>query len=292
MDHIANISEETILLTEKYIERAHKGVKRASESVSFAAKRLAAQRTKCEYAEAAHSEAHKELREWQEMLDHALVLGRKVLYGQALKAEIDKLRLYIEDEELKVESPCLVYSLDARHTKLLVDNSPFVKRSHIAGNSVLMELKGGKTLKPRDIRTMDYHNIVAVSRVDERPRTSAANMFTNRCGIANALDRVSKAASSDEGKVVFSRELLLEMGVTARAVRHAIKAIGDTANGRVYEANELLFLKTEDTPPSPTVIANPINYKSQGVFCALADPKEALGVLDNLFPGLVNKKED
>ena len=293
MDHIVRIPEDTILLSEKYIETAHRGVKRASDDVSRTCKRLAVQKAKCESAEAAHGEAQEKLREWRGVLDHALLVGKKVLYGQALTSP-DRLPLNSEDEELDEElysGPCLLYSLDAQHTKRLVDKSPFVKRSHIVGNSVLTVLEESKRLKARVIRNMDYHNIVTVNRVPDRPRTTAANMFTNRRGFANALDRVIGASLSNEGKVLFSRELLLEMGVSARGVRWAIQAIGNTANGRVYVTDELLYLNTEGAMSSPTVvIANPITYRSKGVFCALADPKEALIVLGRFIPGLVNER--
>lgn len=283
MDHIVNISEDTIDLLEKYIERAKRGVKRASVSVYHASKRLATQKAKYESAEADYKEAKKKLSEQQEMIKDAAYVGKKVLYGQDPNAINNKLLYYDEDEEpcQLYDGPCLISTLDAQKTKHLVDKSPLVKRSHIVdSNSVLMELKTGKMVKMKDIINMDYSQIFSVTQVDDKPRTAVADMFTKRCESTSALERVIKAASSNEGKVLFSRELLLEMGVHNRGIRCAIEAICNTPNGRKYETNELLYLKSEGVTSYPTVvIANPIKYRSRGVFCALADPKEALGVL-------------
>lgn len=292
MDHIVNLPEHKARRLEEYINNKERCVAGAHAVLCHLEDKLTAAVQDVKEARKAWREAREVLTEQVKTLDRATVAGRRVLYGQPIDADIDML---LEDDATDDEDayplydgPCLLVTLDTAKTKRLADLSSLVKRSHIAGQNLIVELKPGKMLRSASIKEIDPRNIVKVVRIGEPSKRAAVKMFTKPCELDDALERVKKAASDNEGKVLFSRELLLEMGVHSRGIRGTLQAIAQTVHGNMYEVNELLFLENK----GEFVIANPIVHRSVGVYCALADPKEALDALWGLSTNLSNKTTD
>jgi hypothetical protein len=313
MKHIVSVSEETIALSERYVERAEKSLKRAHDEVEQAA-------SKRSFAEMNLDNAILKKVKHQKTLDTALTASRKILYGQDHEEELSVLKKMFCQFDLNsdprvaqryyVDSPFLAYApagfspFDVNRLKI---HKAFKKITPIDDKHIYVNIKtiGKKVVVP----FISFKNI-QTSYIEKKKREqSIIDMFTRtmvELDIDATVGRYEGKYDTDfvqselfklvlyivegrrsESVILFTKELLLEIGVNIRGVRRAIETIGRTLRGQIEDSDEMIFSTEDDIGRT---ILNPLTFRSDGRFCAVAQPLEALEALCVVLPGAVRTK--
>lgn len=102
--------------------------------------------------------------------------------------------------------------------------------------------------------------------------------------VHSELFKIVTASMDDrhsESVILFSNELLLEIGVNNRGVRRAIETLGRTSGGQIEDSDDMIFATKDDMGRT---ILNPLTFRSDERFCAVAEPLEALEALYVVLP--------